>query len=81
MLYIIVAIIAPSFWSMWIFRKLIVVKSCALIGQLSGALWLAEYLKRVTEMLRPWPYLEHTASPQQQHHSKNKKVNIWAVLC
>ncbi len=28
---------------------------CALIGQLSGALWLAEYLKRVTEMLRPLP--------------------------
>ncbi len=29
---------------------------CALIGQLSSALWLAEYLKRVTEMLRPLPY-------------------------
>ncbi len=29
---------------------------CALIGQLSKALWLAEYLKRVTEMLRPSPY-------------------------
>ncbi len=28
----------------------------ALIGQLSSALWLAEYLKRVTEMLRPSPY-------------------------
>ncbi len=28
---------------------------CAPIGQLSGALWLAEYLKRVTEMLRPLP--------------------------
>ncbi len=28
---------------------------CALIGQLSSALWLAEYLKRVTEMLRPLP--------------------------
>ncbi len=27
---------------------------CALIGQLSSALWLAEYLKRVTEMLRPY---------------------------
>ncbi len=31
---------------------------CALIGQLSSALWLAEYLKRVTEMLHPLPYLE-----------------------
>ncbi len=29
---------------------------CALIGQLSSALWLAEYLKRVTEMLHPLPY-------------------------
>ncbi len=27
----------------------------ALIGQLSSALWLAEYLKRETEMLRPSP--------------------------
>ncbi len=27
----------------------------ALIGQLSSALWLAEYLKRVMEMLRPLP--------------------------
>ncbi len=29
---------------------------CALIGQLSSALWLAEYLKRETEMLCPSPY-------------------------
>ncbi len=28
----------------------------ALIGQLSNALWLAEYLKHETEMLRPSPY-------------------------
>ncbi len=28
---------------------------CALIGQLSSALWLAKYLKHVTEMLRPLP--------------------------
>ncbi len=28
---------------------------CALIGQLSSALWLAEYLKHVTEMLRLLP--------------------------
>ncbi len=27
----------------------------AVIGQLSSALWLAEYFKRVTEMLRPLP--------------------------
>ncbi len=30
----------------------------ALIGQLSGALWLAEYLKRVMEMLRPLLYCD-----------------------
>ncbi len=30
----------------------------ALIGQLSSALWLAEYLKRETEMLRPLPYYD-----------------------
>ncbi len=30
----------------------------ALIGQLSSALWLAEYLKRETEMLRPLPYCD-----------------------
>ncbi len=29
-----------------------------LIGQLSSALWLAEYLKRETEMLRPSPYCD-----------------------
>ncbi len=31
---------------------------CALIGQLSRALWLADYLKSVTEMLRPLPYCD-----------------------
>ncbi len=31
---------------------------CALVGQLSSALWLAEYLKRETEMLRPLPYCD-----------------------
>ncbi len=30
----------------------------ALIGQLSSVLWLAEYLKRETEMLRPLPYCD-----------------------
>ncbi len=30
----------------------------ALIGQLSSALWLAEYLKCVTKMLRPLPYCD-----------------------
>ncbi len=31
---------------------------CALIGQLSSVLWLAEYLKRETEMLLPLPYCD-----------------------
>ncbi len=31
---------------------------CALIGQLSSALWLAEYLKCVMEMLRPLPHCD-----------------------
>ncbi len=31
---------------------------CALIGQLSSALWLAEYHKRVTETLHPSPYCD-----------------------
>ncbi len=31
---------------------------CALIGQLSSALWFAKYLKHVTEMLRPLPYCD-----------------------
>ncbi len=31
---------------------------CALIGQLSSALWLAKYLKRETEMLRPSLYCD-----------------------
>ncbi len=30
----------------------------ALIGQLSDALWLAEYLKREMDMLRPSPYCD-----------------------
>ncbi len=30
----------------------------ALIGQLSSALWLAEYFKHVTEMLHPLPYCD-----------------------
>ncbi len=31
---------------------------CALIGQLSSALWLAEYLTSETEMLHPLPYCD-----------------------
>ncbi len=73
---------SSSFWNAW----------CALIGQLSSAVWLAEYLKRVTEMLCLLPYLEsHSVSTtwwrRQQYYSENKSytfflcVYIWAVLC
>ncbi len=31
---------------------------CAMIGQLFGALWLGEYLKREIEMLHPSPYCD-----------------------
>ncbi len=51
----------PTFWNKYIFTKLIVLKKtqCALIGQLSSAFWLAEYLKHViNRMLCPLPYLE-----------------------
>ncbi len=56
-LYIIVAPLCSSFLkriqssSFWKTRR-------ALIGQLSSALWLAEYLKRETEMLHPLPYCD-----------------------
>ncbi len=41
---------------------------CALIGQLSSALWLAEYLKCETEMLRPLPYCDAVS-----RHNKKKQ--------
>ncbi len=92
--YIIVAPLSPAFLkhidflqssSFWNTR-------CALIGQLSSALWLAEYLKHVTEMLCPLTYSEtHSVSKtwwwRQQYYSEKKSylffpsVNIWAVLC
>ncbi len=45
----------------------------ALIGQLSSALWLAEYLKLVTEMLRPLPYCDAVS---QRDESKTIKPII-----
>ncbi len=59
-LYIVVARLCPTFLkcavflqssSFWEARR-------ALIGQLSNAFWLAEYLKLETEMLRPLPYCD-----------------------
>ncbi len=48
-------------WSFWKARR-------ALIGQLSSALWLAEYLKHETEMLRPSPYCDAVS----RRHKNNK---------
>ncbi len=65
-LYIIVAPLCPDFlkrflqsWTFWEARR-------ALIGQLFSALWLAEYLKRVTEMLRHLPYCDAYPSATTQ---------------
>ncbi len=40
---------------------------CALIGQLSSALWLAEYLKRVMEMLHPLPCCDAATRLKQEN--------------
>ncbi len=48
---------------------------CALIGQLSSALWLAEYLKCVTEMLRPLPYSDAV------RRDKNNKTHYKRGIC
>ncbi len=61
--YIIVAPLCLSETHWFLQNALFWEARCALIGQLSSALWLAEYLKRVMEMLRPLPYLEtHSVS-------------------
>ncbi len=56
MLYIIVAPIWPA--CTFLQSSLFWEARHALIGQLSSALWLAEYLKSMTEMLRPLPYCD-----------------------
>ncbi len=43
---------------------------CTLIGQLYSALWLAEYLKRETEMLHPLPYCDAVS-----RRDETKKIN------
>ncbi len=57
-LYIIVAPLCSAFLKHVDFYKAHRSEKCALIGQLSSALWLAEYLKHETEMLRPSPYCD-----------------------
>ncbi len=43
---------------------------CALIGQLSSALWLAKYLKREMKILRPSPYCDVVS---RREYTKTKK--------
>ncbi len=57
-LYIIVAPLCSAFLKHIDYYKAHRSEKCALIGQLSSALWLAEYLKRETEMLRPSLYCD-----------------------
>ncbi len=45
----------------------------AVIGQISSALWLDEYLERETEMLRPSPYCD---AMSQQDETKTIKPII-----
>ncbi len=54
--HILYIIVAPPFWNALIVTKLMFWEArCALIGQISSELWLVEHLKRVTEILRPFP--------------------------
>ncbi len=82
-LYIIVAPHCPAFLKLIDFYKAQHSEKRGLIGQLSSALWLAEYLKREMEMLCPLTIFGNT----QRLHNENKSyafflcVNIWPVLC
>ncbi len=48
-------------------------EKCALIGQLSSALWLAEYLKRETEAF----VIGETTN--NKHYSIQLKTRVWIV--
>ncbi len=54
----------------------------ALIGQLSGALWLAEFLKRETEMLRPSPYCDGVSRQDETKTVKpiTNKASSWDTI-
>ncbi len=57
--HILYIIVASPFWNVSIFQSSSFYEArLALIGQLSSGLWLAEYLKREMEMLRPLPYCD-----------------------
>ncbi len=51
---------------------------CALIGQLSSALWLAEYLKHEMEMLRPITVLWWRFPAKRD---KNSKTHYKRGIC
>ncbi len=48
----------------------------ALIGQISGALWLAEYLKREMEMLRSSPYCDAVSRRDNKNNKTHYKRGI-----
>ncbi len=64
-LYIIISPLCTAFLKRVSFYKAFWEVRRALIGQLSSALWLAEYLKRETEMLRPSPYCDAATTQKQ----------------
>ncbi len=64
-LYIIGAPLCPAFLKRVDFYKAHRSEKRALIGQLSGALWLAEYLKREMEMLCPLLYCDAVSRPDE----------------
>ncbi len=70
-LYIIVTPLCAAFPCQLLQRK----ARHALIGQIYGALWLAEYLKRVMEMLRPLTIFGNT----QRLHDNNTTARIKAT--
>ncbi len=77
--YIIVAPHCPAFLKFVDFYKAHHSEKRGLIGQLSSALWLAEYLKLEMEMLRPLPYVEthrfSTVSIKVFYNKHNKQIN------
>ncbi len=53
-------------------------EKCAPIGQLYSALWLAEYLKREMEMLRPLPYCDAVS---RRNDTKTINHYKWGICC
>ncbi len=60
---------APPFWK-FLQSSLFQKARCTLIDQLSSVLWLVEYLKRVTEILRPLPCCDAVS---RRNDTKNNK--------